>query len=185
GHIAAVGFDLYCKLLAQAVQKLKEGTKGTEGEIPSVPSAPLAPSVSIDLPLAAFIPEDYVADPTLRLRLYRRMAGLTTLEEVEGMARELEDRFGKLPRPVANLIYQLRLKVLALKAGVQAISQEDRRIVIKVEGLRAPDLGKLRRRLGPKLRVGQGRIWLTLSAREEVWQGELMEVLESLKKAVS
>ncbi|HIC94319.1 MAG TPA: transcription-repair coupling factor, partial [Anaerolineae bacterium] len=69
GHIAAVGFDLYCKLLAQAVQKLKEGA---EGKIPSVPSAPLAPSVSIDLPLAAFIPEDYVADPTLRLRLYRR-----------------------------------------------------------------------------------------------------------------
>ncbi|MBC8249406.1 MAG: transcription-repair coupling factor, partial [Anaerolineales bacterium] len=115
GHIAAVGFDLYCRLLAQAVWELKEEP---EGETPSALSAPLAPSVSIDLPLPAFIPRDYVPDPPLRLRLYRRMAGLATMDEIEEMERELKDRFGDLPEATTNLLYQLRLKVLALRAGV-------------------------------------------------------------------
>jgi transcription-repair coupling factor (superfamily II helicase) len=108
GHIAAVGFDLYCRLLAQAVRELREEP---EGEIPSAWLDPLAPSVSIDLPLPAFIPDVYMSDSSLRLRLYRRMAGLASMDEIEDMERELTDRFGTLPGAVANLLYQLRLKV--------------------------------------------------------------------------
>ena len=203
GHISAVGFDLYCRLLAQAVRELKEGTKGTEGATPSVPSVPLVPPVSIDLPLDAYLPEDYVPDPSLRLRLYRRMAGLTTLRQVKEMARELEDRFGEPPRPVENMLYFLRLKVLAAEAGVQAISTDDElsphmsikglskrreessseagQIVIEADGLARWERGRLQQCLGLRARVGRGRIWLPLSEREEVWRGELMVVLESLK----
>jgi transcription-repair coupling factor (superfamily II helicase) len=177
GHIAAVGFDLYCRLLAQAVRQLKEEPKG---EIPSALTAPLAPSVSIDLPLPAFIPRDYVPDSFLRLRLYRRMAGLTTMDEIEDMERELKDRFGSLPEATANLLYQLRLKVLALRAGVQAISAQDRQIAIRITPLKDPARRQLQRRLGHRARVGQHQVWLPLREKESIWRRELVEVLETM-----
>jgi len=180
GHISAVGFDLYCRLLAQAVQELKEeGGEKKEESLSSLLS-PLS-SVSIDLPLDAYLPEDYVPDSYLRLRLYRRMAGFTTLGQVEGMARELKDRFGEAPRPVENMFYLLRLKVLAAEAGVQAISTEAGQIVIEADGLGRWERSQLQRCLGLRARVGRGRIWLPLRKQAELWRGELMAVLESLK----
>jgi transcription-repair coupling factor (superfamily II helicase) len=174
GHIAAVGFDLYCRLLAQAVQELKAEP---EGEIPSTPLIPLGPSVSIDLPLPAFIPEDYVPDSSLRLRLYRRMAGLATMDEIEGMQRELTDRFGSLPESVANLLYQLRLKVLALRAGVEGISTEKGQIVIPITS-KDTARNQLQKRLSGRARVSHRQVWLPLHERESIWRRELMEVLE-------
>ena len=175
GHIAAVGFDLYCRLLAQAVREPKEEPGG---EIPSDISAPLAPSVSIDLPLPAFIPRDYVPHPPLRLRLYRRMAGLTTMDEIEDMERELKDRFGNLPEATANLLYQLRLKVLALRAGVQAISAQGGQIAIRVRPLKDAARKQLQRRLSSRARVSQRQLWLLLRQREDAWRKELVDVLE-------
>jgi transcription-repair coupling factor (superfamily II helicase) len=177
GHIAAVGFDLYCRLLAQAVQNLKEEP---EGEAPSPLSAPLAPSVSIDLPLPAFMPGDYVPHPPLRLRLYRRMAGLATMDEIEDMESELQDRFGSLPEATVNLLYQLRLKVLALRAGVQAISTQEGQIAIRVTSLKDTARQQLQRRLSNRARVSQRQVWLPLYEREEVWRRELVEVLEAM-----
>jgi transcription-repair coupling factor (superfamily II helicase) len=185
GHIAAVGFDLYCRLLAQAVRELKEEP---EGEIPSALSDPLASAVSIDLPLPAFIPKDYVPDSSLRLRLYRRMAGLATMDEIEDMQRELTDRFGSLPEAVANLLYQLRLKVLALRAGVQGISTEKGQIVVRMTPLEAcPErsrrdtaVKRLQMRLIGQARVGQRQVWLPLHQKHNVWRGELVRVLEAM-----
>jgi transcription-repair coupling factor (superfamily II helicase) len=176
GHIATVGFDLYCRLLAQAVQNLKEEP---EGEAPSPLSAPLAPSVSIDLPLPAFIPGDYVPHPPLRLRLYRRMAGLVSLDDIEDMEQELQDRFGNLPEATANLLYQLRLKVLALGAEVRGISVREGQIVISAD--RDLEREQLRRRLSDsRKRVQVSRRWLRLPLRqsESIWRRELVEVLE-------
>ncbi len=176
GHIATVGFDLYCRLLAQAVQNLKEET---EGEAPSPLSAPLAPSISIDLPLPAFIPSDYVPHPPLRLRLYRRMAGLVSLGEIEDMEQELQDRFGSLPEATANLLYQLRLKSLALRAEVRGISVREGQIVISAD--RDLEREQLRRRLSDsRKRVQVSRRWLRLPLRqsESIWRRELVEVLE-------
>ena len=179
GHIAAVGFDFYCRLLARAVQELKEEP---EGETPSTPLAPLGPSVSIDLPLSAFIPNDYVPDPSLRLRLYRRMAGLATMDEIEDMQRELTDRFGSLPGSVANLLYQLRLKALALRAGVHGISTEKRQIVIRITPLKDTARKQLQKRLRGLARVSQRQIWLPLREKESVWRRELVKVLEAMAK---
>ncbi len=177
GHIAAVGFDLYCRLLAQTVQELKEEP---DRETPSVLAAPLLPSVAIDLPLPAFIPRDYVPHPPLRLRLYRRMAGLATLDEIEDMEHELQDRFGDLPEAAANLLYQLRLKVLALRAGVQAISARGGQIIIRTEG----DLERkqLEKRLRGRAQVSRRQLWLLLHEREDVWRRELVEVLEAIEE---
>jgi len=177
GHIAAVGFDLYCRLLAQAVQELKAEP---EGEIPSTPLVPLGPSVSIDLPLPAFIPEDYVPDSSLRLRLYRRMAGLATMDEIEGMQRELTDRFGSLPGSVANLLYQLRLKVLALRASVEGISTEKGQIVIHITSFKDTARNQLQKRLGGRARVSKRQVWIPLHERESIWRKELVNVLETM-----
>jgi len=181
GHIAAVGFDLYCRLLAQAVRELKEEP---EGETPSPLSAPLAPSVSIDLPLPAFIPSDYVPHPPLRLRIYRRMAGLATMDAIEDMERELQDRFGELPEATANLLYQLRLKVLALRAGVQAISTQEHQVAIRVTPLKDAAYKQLQRRLSGRARVSPRQLWLLLHEREDVWRRELVEVLEAMGEMV-
>jgi transcription-repair coupling factor (superfamily II helicase) len=179
GHIAAVGFDLYCRLLAQAVRELKE--KPEQDETLKVSKTfrvlPLPPAVSIDLPLPAFIPDDYVPDSSLRLRLYRRMAGLATMDEIEEMERELTDRFGSLPEATANLLYQLRLKVLALRAGVQAISTEKGQIVLRLQPLKDMTREQLQKRLNGRARVSHHQIWLSLHCNESVWRKELVEVL--------
>jgi transcription-repair coupling factor (superfamily II helicase) len=177
GHIAAVGFDLYCRMLAQAVRELK-------GEEPSqllgeeaVYLQPLDSGVQINLPLAVSLPEDYVLDERLRLHLYRRLADLSTLAEVDDMARELEDRFGELPQATVNLLYQLRLKILAMAAGVQAVSIEEGQIVIRDKSLGSAEGRRLQRRLGNKARVGRRQVWLPLDARSR-WRRLLPDILQ-------
>jgi len=179
GHIAAVGFDLYCRLLAQAVRELK-------GEEPSqllgeevAYLQPLRGGVQINLHLAVSLPEDYVPDENLRLHLYRRLAGLSTLDEVDDMAQELEDRFGGPPEATLNLLYQLRLKILAVAAGVQAISNEEGQVVIKAQGVGRDEERWLQRRLGNKARVGRRQAWLPLDAQGR-WQDLLPDILQTM-----
>ena len=184
GHIATVGFDLYCRLLAQAVQNLKE--EPDLGETLKVSKTfrvlPLAPSISIDLPLPAFIPSDYVPHPPLRLRLYRRMAGLVSLDDIEDMEQELQDRFGNLPEATANLLYQLRLKSLALRAEVRGISVREGQIVISAD--RDLEREQLRRRLSKRAQVSRRWLRLPLRQSESVWRRELVEVLEAMAEVV-
>src|SRR5690554_4920828 len=87
GHIAAVGFHLYTQLLAQAVRHLRG-----EGEAPHLPVA--TPTVTIDLPVPAYIPTTFIPEAALRIQLYRRLAELESLEAVNDMEAELRDRFG-------------------------------------------------------------------------------------------
>ena len=150
GHIVAVGFDLYTKLLGQAVREAREriaregkldlsfGTAGREkgGEAGRTAlESPLASTVTLDLNLPARIPEDYVPETGLRLQLYRRLAGLTTLEAVDEISQEFADRFGPVPEEVENLLYVVRVKVLAVNAGVEAVGFEEGQLLIKCAGL--------------------------------------------------
>jgi transcription-repair coupling factor (superfamily II helicase) len=179
GHIVAVGFDLYCRLLAQAVRELKgEEPSRLLGEEAAY-LQPLRGGVQINLPLAISLPEDYVPDERLRLHLYRRLAGLSTLTEVDDMAQELEDRFGGLPQATVDLLYQLRLKILAVAAGVQAISNEDGQVVIRAEGLGGAEGKWLQRRLGNKARVGRRQAWLPLDAQDR-WRELLPDILQTM-----
>jgi len=178
GHIAAVGFDLYCRLLARAVQELKQ--KGTTGaESLERLADPLAPSVALDLPLSAHIPESYVGETSLRLRLYRRLAGLTDIQAVEEMEKELADRFGPLPPEVVNLLYVVKVKILCIRAGVSAISQQEGRLVLQCESLAGADRKALQRQLGPDVRVGSRQLWLPLTGGAG-WQEALLSVLRAM-----
>jgi transcription-repair coupling factor (superfamily II helicase) len=182
GHMAAVGFDLYCRLLAQAVNELKgESPRELTSEARSY-TMPLETSVQITLPLDASLPEDYVADESLRLRLYRRLAGLTTTEEVGEIEAELIDRFGPLPRQVDNLLYQLRLKSLALDARVEAVVAERREIVVRCEALDGVNTVALKRALGDRIKVRRREVRLS-AEQEQVWRAELMRVLEVMRDA--
>jgi transcription-repair coupling factor (superfamily II helicase) len=178
GQIAAVGFDLYTRLLAQAVRELRgESPLLVTGEEAATYLNPLAEGLQLNLPIPAYVPEDYLPEEKLRLRLYRRLAGVTSLKGIDEMAKELEDRFGELPEPVANLLYQLRLKILALEAGVKAILTETGQIIIRADTLQEIDRAGLQRRLSPAAKVTPRQISLPLHPKTEVWQAELEKTL--------
>ncbi|MFQ5942059.1 MAG: transcription-repair coupling factor [Anaerolineales bacterium] len=169
GHIAAVGFHLYTQLLGEAVRRLRDGIKPSE--VPDLPTGVLPLQISIELPLSGALTVDYVSDRPLRLQLYRRMAGLRTLEEVEAMRSELDDRFGTPPREVENLLYQLSVKVLAADAGITSIAAEAGQILIQFAPDRSP-----KGDLGPEVRMSKRGLWLT----SPTWQESLMRLLENL-----
>ena len=107
GHIATVGYELYCELLEQAVRQLKK--------LPPRESV----EVNIDLPGEAYLPRGYVPDMRSKIDLYRRLARLTTEAAVDDFASELADRFGPLPAVVEHLLELARLRIWAHGWGVQ------------------------------------------------------------------
>jgi len=175
GHISAVGFDMYTRLLTRAVKRRKAELRG------DAPPAEQPENVLIDLPLATYIPTDYVPDTQLRLRLYRRMATLDTLAEIDEMAAELADRFGPIPDPLHNLLYQLRTKSLGQMAGVNAVVTEAGQIRIRIAELGGMDRYHLQRFLGEGVRVSKSAVWLKKDRGTHEWQIELVQVLEKLR----
>jgi transcription-repair coupling factor (superfamily II helicase) len=127
GHISAVGFHLYTRLLSQAIKNLKIQENYIDAEIEEV----FAPLVNVDLPILVNIPENYVSDENMRLRLYRRIADIRKVDEVEALHEEFEDRFGNLPNETENLLYQLKIKILAGSAEVESITAENGLIVLR------------------------------------------------------
>lgn len=175
GHIADVGFDLYTRMLASAVKRRRAARRGEK-----LPLEPLEDTL-IDLPLAAYIPTDYVPDPALRLRLYRRMSILDSLVEIDEMADELADRFGPIPDPVNNLLYQLRVKSISLKAGIKGVVTESGQIRIRLPENLALGPYQLQRYIGKGVRVSKTAIWMSRDGATHDWQVGLVQVLEKLQ----
>jgi transcription-repair coupling factor (superfamily II helicase) len=177
GHVAAVGFTLYTRILTRAVNQLKAERAG---EPP--PPEPLG-SITIELPLAVGLPASYIPNDNLRLQLYRRMAELTDGQEIDQLAAELRDRFGPLPETAQNLLYQLRLKVLARDAHIPSIIVESGQIALRPPWLKNAEryqIGQLRRTLGDRARVGRREIWLPLAWEAQRWRENLRATLELL-----
>jgi transcription-repair coupling factor (superfamily II helicase) len=169
GYISAIGFNLYCRLLAEAVEDQKAKLAGVREKKPPVLSAP-----SIDLPLTAYIPDDYVSDIETRLSLYQRMVKLEMVEDVAALAQELEDRFGDPPDEVRNLLYAIKIKLLGAKAKLESVSTEDGQIVLRVfQGMQF-DRTKLAPLLKEGIRIGVTQLRLPV---RKGWQGLLEEVL--------
>jgi transcription-repair coupling factor (superfamily II helicase) len=138
GHIATVGYEMYCALLERAVRQLKK--------LPPRESV----DVNIDLPGEAYLPRSYVPDMRAKIDLYRRLAGLTSEAAVDDFANELADRFGPRPAVVAHLLELARLRIWAHQWGVREIRIEDRFVVLaytsreKIGRLVARSAGRLR-----------------------------------------
>jgi transcription-repair coupling factor (superfamily II helicase) len=113
GHIAAVGYDMFLRLMESAVAEIK-GQPLQEALEPE-----------INLPLAAFLPENYIEDIDQRLSIYRRLANMSDLKEVSALKAEMEDRFGALPEEAANLLLKIMLKILAARAGCKRLDLND------------------------------------------------------------
>ena len=120
GHIREVGVELYQSMLQEAVSRLHaEGADGIEGGAAGAAAPEWTPQITIGTPV--LIPEAYVADLSVRLGLYRRLAGLTDATEIEGFGAELIDRFGPLPDEVENLFRIVEIKRLCLEAGIEKV----------------------------------------------------------------
>jgi transcription-repair coupling factor (superfamily II helicase) len=175
GHIAAVGFHLYTALLAEAARRLRMD-KGM-GTI----SAPLtlrvaATAANVELPLPVSIPADYVPDKTTRLGLYRRMADIRSLVELDTMVEEFKDRFGSLPEMVHNLFLQLKIRLMAEQAGLASISVESNQVALRYPDDEAPvSLPDL----GAQVRIGKTALWMAYSNTPD-WAERLLETLARL-----
>jgi len=185
GHIQAVGFHLYTRLLADAVRRIRivrgQTSNVSDQDLTFRHSSfdlPLSMPVNVDLPLAIGIPADYIADQDLRLRLYRRIADLRDETEIDALSSEFQDRFGELPEMAENLFYQMRVKLRAEKVGLSAINWESGQVVLRYpasedkDGQRLPDLG-------PGIRGGRNAYWCSFG-KDENWQAKLLDVLERL-----
>jgi len=182
GYIAAVGFHLYTRLLADSVRRIRAvagahlPASATSFEALNLP---LAMPINVDLPIEVGIPADYIPDQDLRLRLYRRIADLRDESEIDALSAEFNDRFGELPEMVRNLLYQMRIKLRAEEIGLASISTENGQILLRYpptpEGESAPRL----RDLGPAVRGGKNAYWLTFG-RELDWPERLLDMLEQI-----
>ncbi|GAV22791.1 transcription-repair coupling factor [Carboxydothermus pertinax] len=119
GHIAAVGFDMYMKLLQEAVAELK-GQATTEEVEPQ-----------LELNLTAYIPESYIPDEKQKIEMYRRLSRTRNLEDLRDVVDELIDRFGAIPREVENLIKLIKIKIMAAKLKVKGIYQTEGELKIQ------------------------------------------------------
>jgi transcription-repair coupling factor (superfamily II helicase) len=138
GHIAAVGYELYCQLLENAVRTLQQQPPKTRFE------------VDIQLPGETLLPDDYIPDLRLKVDLYRRLTRVETPEQIDELAAEMLDRFGPLPPPVQRLVELTRLRLDAANWRISAIYREGDFVVLqyadraRIEPLLARHRGKLR-----------------------------------------
>jgi transcription-repair coupling factor (superfamily II helicase) len=181
GHISAVGFHLYTRLLARAVQRLKHDYHLDVPEPPSFPHLVELLPVTIELPLPSAIPSDYIAERDLRLQLYRRMAEIRSLKGIRALAEELIDRFGPLPVEVENLLYQLRVRLYAVAAGVESISMENGQLLLQLPREKV-DPKVLN--LGEDIRLSKRGLWLARAGNRE-WTSRLVEILLAMAPSVN
>lgn len=123
GQILAVGFELYCRLLEEAIEAAK-GNKLAEKKEEKV-------LATIELAVSAYLPEDYISQSGFKMEMYRRLADARTLEEVDEVDEELFDRFGELPLPARNLIRIASLRVMATELGIKKIAQTGKEVTIE------------------------------------------------------
>jgi transcription-repair coupling factor (superfamily II helicase) len=117
GHVAGVGFDLYVRLVGEAVEAYRAAADGKTVTTPEEPK-----DVRIDLPVDAHLPPDYIASDRLRLEGYRRLAAAASDSEVDAVVEELTDRYGPLPEPALRLVAVARLRLLCRASGISEVT---------------------------------------------------------------
>ena len=203
GHISAVGFDLYNRLLAIAVEQLRaqgvaSGSIDSVEEDASVTQIPgadiyidedpatqgnaLIPesTTTVDVGIPAGIPQDYIHDLPVRLGIYQRLTKLERLAGVEEMEEELRDRFGPLPWQAQNLLYVVRLRLHAQRAGIASITKDSERVVLQLQDEVGGARRVLERTLGPSVEIGNEQIRLQLDGLADGWEETLLDTVTKL-----
>jgi len=120
----SVGFEMYCRLIEEEVQRLSGAPMKKHRE-----------EVAIDVLCSAYLPEDYVGDRDVKIAVYKRIAEISTIKELKECIDELEDRFGSVPDPVYHLFLVIRLKIMAEALGITAVTQKKGEFKIVFDGL--------------------------------------------------
>lgn len=163
GHIAAVGYELYCQLLESAVRRLKR-------EPPK-----LSIDVEVQLPIEGFLPADYVPEMRHKIDLYRRLSRVNDVGQLDELRQELVDRFGPVPPQVERLLQVAELRIDATLWSIKTIGLEDEFMVFAFGDRRR--IEQLARRHGDRLRVLDGdRAYWPLGERP----GDLLELARSI-----
>ena len=183
GNVAAVGFDLYTRLLSEAIEEVR---KGKSAHVPDEPGLtggrPLlaagAARAPGDLPADARIPPDYVEDTGTRLAVYERLANLVDPAEVETIRGELRDRFGPLPQHVDDLLLavEVRAQTGQLRGMVRSIATEGTEIVVRLRDVYWLDREAIRRAL-PHANVGHLQIRVPARSDSD-WREQLHQLME-------
>lgn len=197
GHIHAVGFDLYTRILSNAVEELRAqravGT-GSEDEgsfndtsdsgdtdasdallLGKEPSAP-----RIDLGIPASVTDEYIGDLPTRIGIYQRLVQMKTVEELETMEDELIDRFGMLPWQVQNLLFTLRLKIQAHRAGIDSIVREGDRVIIRFRSEIGGARRAIQRIVGRNAELGNTQVRISIDDSAVEWEKPLLEMVNKL-----
>lgn len=127
GHITLVGFEMYCRLLEEAVQELRGNYQ------------PEPPDTAVELPLDAYLPDAFIPDVRQKVEMYKKIAAIKSAAEAEQLAAEMKDRFGELPEEVANLVTLSVFRARFRAVGVQSISTERDAVVIRFHEGVTPD----------------------------------------------
>jgi transcription-repair coupling factor (superfamily II helicase) len=178
GHIVAIGFDLYCQLLKQAVAQLKgkkprfrldvdlnlDFVATNEAEFVQQPMSGAVQSVAafgkalLIERIPAFIPVSYVSDPSLRIRAYRDVAEVSTHEQLDCLGRDWRDRFGPFPAAVDNLFGLIEIKLAAARSGINRVETRERKLMLTRRGDFILVAGKFPRLVGAKIEQHLGEI---------------------------
>ena len=137
GHIMAVGFDLYCQLLKQAVAQIKGQKPRWRLEVElrlDFVATNEAEFVHGDARVSAFLPRSYINDTTLRIQAYRRIAEITTAEQLDRLIKEWRDRFGAFPKAVENLITLAQIKLAAAKQEISRVETREDKLMLTRRG---------------------------------------------------
>ncbi|MDE2717970.1 MAG: transcription-repair coupling factor [Chloroflexota bacterium] len=187
GHIYAVGFDLYTRLLSDAVESLRaqrasqshsEGGGLLQNPEPRTENPPSSAQVDIGIP--ANIPTDYVSDLPTRLDVYRRLVSSATPADVDAMGDELVDRFGTLPWQVQNLLYVTKLKLAAAHANILSVNRDNGTVVLRLRDSVGGARQALRRHLGDHVDIGNTQVRVDISHASNGWERSLLETVQQL-----
>ena len=180
GYIASIGFHLYTRLLGQAVRQIRQ--------VSGLPSPQLAGglreiglAVNVDLPIPTGIPSEFITEQNVRLGLYRRISNIEDDAELDALASEFEDRFGKLPDQLSNLFYQIRVKIMAEDAGLASVSNEGDQMVLRYPAL--PEGSAMRNlpNVGFGTRPGKNAYWMAFQESNPEWRERLTALLKALQ----
>lgn len=170
GHIAAVGYDLYCQLLESAVRQLKQ-----------MP-AKLSINIDIDLPVDAFIPDSYIPDRKQKVDFYRRLYQLESFDELKKLQNEFRDRFGPLPKPVSRLVKLAKIKLEAAIWQVKSVFIEEKKFL----GFQFKDSSRIQQLISnsklPLRATDDSTVYVTLN-RESLTADRLLNLVQSILQA--
>jgi len=179
GFIASVGFDTYCQLLAEAIAERKGQQAAIEEQREAV----------IDVKIDAYIPNDFIPQTSQKIAVYQQLARSRDEGEVTEIAAGVRDRFGKLPRPLANLVELTKLRTIALRKRVTRVVVDEKRLTLGVGSgfaLQPSTISCFQSLTGNRFRFGEGKILVDLPALrsgqkpEDVWMPMLRKLLEAM-----